>query len=153
MLQLEDGPAGQLELDVWHCGRAGGTCAPPLSLLCCRPTATSPSQALAPSSCAHPTLPAALFLQDRKLSPLQRGGTLQGAQAAGKDASDKFKSMAEGASSAAGPVMQIVDGRFRDYRWINGTWDMSKFKKKDGEVGAGAGARCGCGGMAGCRGC
>lgn len=45
-------------------------------------------------------------LQERKASPLQRGGTLQGAAAAGKDASEKFKSMAEGAAGS-GPVLQV----------------------------------------------
>ena len=65
-------------------------------------------------------------MQDRKPSPLQRGGTLQGAAAAGKDASDKFKSMAEG-SKASGAVLQMVDGRFSDYRWKGGRWDLSLF--------------------------
>jgi len=73
----------------------------------------------------------------RKPSPLQRGGTLSGAAAAGKDASDKFKAMAEGSSSADGPTMQITeDGKFRDYRWKNGRWDLSNsaFKGADGEM-------------------
>lgn len=64
--------------------------------------------------------------QDRKPSPLQRGGTLQGAAAAGKDASDKFKSMATGGKTG-GPVLQMVDGRFEDYRWKGGRWDLSLF--------------------------
>jgi hypothetical protein len=75
-------------------------------------------------------------VKERKLSPLERGGTLSGAAAAGKDASDKFKAMAEG-SVAAGPVMMITeDGKFRDYRWANGRWDLSNvvFKKADGET-------------------
>ncbi|KAL4450666.1 hypothetical protein ABPG77_001022 [Micractinium sp. CCAP 211/92] len=77
---------------------------------------------------------ATLEKKDRKLSPLERGGTLKGAAAAGKDASEKFKSMAEGASGSAGPVLQLVDGRFMDYRWKGGRWDLSMFKGKDGEV-------------------
>lgn len=67
-------------------------------------------------------------LQERKLSPLQRGGTLQGAAAAGKDASEKFKAAAEG-KATTGPVLQIVDGRFRDYRWKAGRWDLKAFRK------------------------
>ena len=124
-------------------------------------------------------------MQDRKPSPLQRGGTLQGAAAAGKDASDKFKAAAEGASSTSGPVLQVraqrrrqpspscqcssagspsqqeplvgqqgsaaarpprphrrprrpapavclllqmVEGRFSDFRWKGGRWDLSMFK-------------------------
>lgn len=47
------------------------------------------------------------LLQDRKLSPLERGGTLKGAAAAGKDASEKFKTMAEGETGSAGPVLQV----------------------------------------------
>ena len=76
-------------------------------------------------------------VKERKLSPLERGGTLSGAAAAGKDASDKFKAMAEGKDSASGPVMQITeDGKFRDYRWTNGRWDLSNpvFKRSDGEM-------------------
>eukprot|EP00887_Chlorella_sp_A99_P004020 scaffold11.g4020.t1 len=64
--------------------------------------------------------------KERKLSPLQRGGTLQGAAAAGKDASDKFKAMAEG-GAVKGPVNTIVDGRYRDYRWKGGRWNLSLF--------------------------
>jgi hypothetical protein len=30
--------------------------------------------------------------------------------------------------------MQIVDGRFRDERWVNGRWDLSRFAGKDGET-------------------
>lgn len=71
--------------------------------------------------------------KDRKPAPLQRGGTLQGAAAAGKDASEKFKSMAEGKASA-GVTLQIVDGRFRDYRWKAGRWDLSYFKDAKGEM-------------------
>ena len=75
-------------------------------------------------------------VKERKLSPLERGGTLSGAAAAGKDASEKFKAMAEGAE-ASGPVMMITeDGKFRDYRWSNGRWDLNNaaFKGADGEV-------------------
>ncbi|WP_289480300.1 hypothetical protein, partial [Klebsiella pneumoniae] len=77
---------------------------------------------------------AVLEKKDRKPSPLQRGGTLQGAAAAGKDASDKFKSMAEG-SKASGAVLQMGDGRFSDYRWKGGRWDLSLFADpKTGET-------------------
>lgn len=72
----------------------------------------------------------------RKPSPLQRGGTLSGAAAAGKDASDKFKAMAEGAA-ATGPILQITeDGKFRDFRWKGGRWDLSSaaFKNAAGET-------------------
>ena len=67
------------------------------------------------------------LLQERKAGPLQRGGTLQGAAAAGKDASDKFKSMAQGTAATSGPMLQMVDGRFEDFRWKSGRWDLSLF--------------------------
>lgn len=80
------------------------------------------------------TATATLEKKDRKPSPLQRGGTLQGAAAAGKDASEKFKSMAEG-RQMSGPVLQLVDNRFTDYRWKGGRWDLSLFKDpKSGET-------------------
>lgn len=71
----------------------------------CRPASRSPLRLLPPTH-APVTRAALAPLQDRKASPLQRGGTLQGAAAAGKDASDKFKSMAEGPGSG-GPVLQV----------------------------------------------
>lgn len=79
---------------------------------------------------------AAAATKERRLSPLERGGTLQGAAAAGKDASDKFRAMAEG-KNAAGPVMQITEeGNFRDFRWKDGRWDLSSsaFKQSNGEM-------------------
>lgn len=74
--------------------------------------------------------------KDRKASPLQRGGTLSGAAAAGKDASDKFKALAAGEAAArtSGPTLQIADGRFVDYRWKAGRWDLSLFRGADGET-------------------
>jgi hypothetical protein len=77
----------------------------------------------------------AAAVAERKPGPLQRGGTLSGAAAAGKDASDKFKAMAEGSATKAGPVMMITeDGKFRDYRWKNGRWDLTlpQFKLANG---------------------
>ena len=74
--------------------------------------------------------------KERRPSPLQRGGTLSGAAAAGKDASDKFKAMAEG-KAETGPILKITeDGKFRDFRWKNGRWDLSSasFKNAAGEV-------------------
>jgi len=70
--------------------------------------------------------------KERKAGPLQRGGTLSGADAAGKDAGEKAKQMA-GAVGAA-TVMSIVDGKFRDDRWVDGRWVLSKFSKGDGET-------------------
>lgn len=72
----------------------------------------------------------------RKPGPLQRGGTLSGAAAAGKDASDKFKSMAEGPAAVSGPVMQITaEGRFSDFRWAGGRWTLSSPAFKDPATG------------------
>ncbi|KAI7840742.1 hypothetical protein COHA_005557 [Chlorella ohadii] len=98
--------------------------------VCARPVAQRTVRCMAAENGAAGT---ATAVKERKLSPLQRGGTLQGAAAAGKDASEKFKSMAEGAQST-GPVLQLVDGRFSDYRWKNGRWDLSLFKGADGET-------------------
>lgn len=73
--------------------------------------------------------------KERKPSPLQRGGTLQGAAAAGKDASDKFKAMVTGAQDTKSPIMQITpEGYFRDYRWKGGRWDMSLFPDGKGST-------------------
>ncbi|GLC39004.1 hypothetical protein PLESTB_001772400 [Pleodorina starrii] len=71
--------------------------------------------------------------KERKLGPLERGGTLSGDQAAGKDAGDKARAMATGVTAAA-TILQIVDGRFVDDRWIGGRWDLNQFKNAAGEV-------------------
>ena len=35
---------------------------------------------------------------------------------------------------AAGDLLQIVEGEFVDYRWIDGRWDLEAFKNGDGNV-------------------
>lgn len=47
-----------------------------------------------------------------------------------QDAGEKAKQMLEG--TKGGNYMAIVDGRFRDDRWVNGRWDLSQFAGKDG---------------------
>lgn len=37
-------------------------------------------------------------------------------------------------SEAAGTFLQLRDGRFVDDRWVGGRWDLSCFKKADGET-------------------
>jgi len=70
---------------------------------------------------------------ERKAGPLQRGGTLSGADAAGKDAGAAAKAAVLG-QTAGGTYNQIVNGKFKDDRWSNGTWVLSKFAGKDGET-------------------
>ena len=41
--------------------------------------------------------------------------------------------MAAGAQ-AAGPKLQVVDGRFVDCRWTGGRWDLTQFAGKDGST-------------------
>ncbi len=40
------------------------------------------------------------------------------------------------ASTDSQRVNQVVDGKYSDYRWANGSWDLesSAFKGKDGKV-------------------
>lgn len=70
--------------------------------------------------------------KERAPSPLERGGTLSGEQAAGKDASAATKAAMEG--TVGGTRLALIDGRFVDDRWIEGTWDFSQFKGADGET-------------------
>eukprot|EP00884_Botryococcus_braunii_P015561 jgi/Botrbrau1/2689/Bobra.0203s0032.1 len=67
--------------------------------------------------------------KERKPAPLERGGTLAGEAAAGKDPGAGVKPV-----EAGKVVMQIVDGYFKDYRWKNGRWDLSLFTDKDGKT-------------------
>lgn len=62
----------------------------------------------------------------RKPSPLERGGTLSGAQAAGKDPG-------LAALGRKVPTMLSISGSFQDARWKNGTWDLLQFTR-DGKV-------------------
>eukprot|EP00877_Chromochloris_zofingiensis_P014324 jgi/Chrzof1/9145/Cz03g37170.t1 len=71
-------------------------------------------------------------MQERKPAPLERGGTLSGTAAAGKDAGTKAKQMVAG-SVQSGTFLQIQDGRFVDDRWTNGRWDLSQFLNSKGE--------------------
>ena len=36
----------------------------------------------------------------------------------------------------AGPktIMQVLDGRFTDYRWVGGRWELDHFKQADGST-------------------
>ncbi|GIL83898.1 hypothetical protein Vretimale_10903 [Volvox reticuliferus] len=79
------------------------------------------------------TAEAVVEKKERRLSPLERGGTLSGDQAAGKDAGQKARAMATGTTGEA-TILQIVDGRFVDDRWIGGRWDLNQFKDSKGEV-------------------
>lgn len=67
----------------------------------------------------------------KKLSPLERGGTLSGAAAAGKDAAKSTLQKEQ----LTGRFMQIDDkGFFKDDRWANGRWIMDKFAGANGET-------------------
>eukprot|EP00897_Mesotaenium_endlicherianum_P002418 jgi/Mesen1/2203/ME000152S01298 len=53
----------------------------------------------------------------RKPSPLQRGGTLSGAKAEGKDPG----------AAALGKAKAVEGEKFSDARWKEGTWDITQF--------------------------
>jgi len=59
---------------------------------------------------------------EKKLSPLERGGTKSGDEAFGKDAA---------ATTKAG-MMGKTAQKWEDSRWVNGTWDLAQFAKADG---------------------
>eukprot|EP00250_Pteridium_aquilinum_P028173 c36701_g1_i1 orf=365-1276(-) len=62
---------------------------------------------------------------NRKPSMLERGGTLKGEKAEGKD---------PGAAALGKAVSKsVVTGPFQDARWKNGTWDLKQFTQ-DGKV-------------------
>ena len=63
----------------------------------------------------------------RAPSPLEKGGTLQGEKAAGKDASAAAKKAGTGTYGNTAV-------EWSDPRWVNGTWDLEQFKTKDGET-------------------
>ena len=91
-------------------------------------------------------------VQERKAAPLQRGGSLTGKEAAGKvhvllplcqpcpaSAADAAVLVQDAGKAAAsnvlegqqvGPVLQVQDGKFTDYRWKEGRWDLSLFENR-----------------------
>lgn len=62
----------------------------------------------------------------RKASPLQKGGTLDGKEAEGKDP-------AAATLGKTSPLAAMAEGKFNDPRWRAGTWDISQFTK-DGKT-------------------
>ena len=62
----------------------------------------------------------------RKASPLQKGGTLDGKEAEGKDP-------AAATLGKTSPMAAMAEGKFNDPRWRAGTWDISQFTK-DGKT-------------------
>jgi len=89
------------------------------------PQQQQPPQAAAPAPAPE---------QKKKPSPLEKGGTKSGAEAAGKDANPLAKAKVQGVPVEQKTVMQIVDGRFKDDRWIDGRWDLSQFAGADGNT-------------------
>lgn len=65
----------------------------------------------------------------RKPSPLEAGGTLSGAKAAGKDAGAAALAALDGKDFA--PATAVV---FNDSRWENGCWKFEEFAGPDGET-------------------
>lgn len=65
---------------------------------------------------------------ERKAGPLQKGGTLSGEKAAGKDAGAAAK------ASVTGAGLEMGATEWSDPRWVNGTWDLSQFQKANGET-------------------
>ena len=61
----------------------------------------------------------------RKAGPLERGGTLSGVQAGGKDPGIAVR----------GTCTTLPSGSvWTDSRWVKGSWDLAQFKQADGEV-------------------
>mmetsp|Transcript_40166 Transcript_40166/g.101625 ORF Transcript_40166/g.101625 Transcript_40166/m.101625 type:complete len:243 (-) Transcript_40166:436-1164(-) len=67
----------------------------------------------------------------KRVSPLEKGGTLKGEAALGKDAAAATKAT----TKASGTFLSLRDGRFVDDRWVEGTWDLAQFPTtSDGET-------------------
>ena len=62
--------------------------------------------------------------QRRKAGPLEKGGTLSGLAAAGKDPG----------LAARGASLPLVAESWSDPRWVKGTWDLAQFKSADGQA-------------------
>ncbi len=65
----------------------------------------------------------------RDNATLSKGVFVERAQ----DAGEKVKEVL-GVETKKAQVLQIVDGRFVDDRWINGRWDLSQFAGADGNT-------------------
>jgi hypothetical protein len=69
----------------------------------------------------------------RAPGPLERGGTLEGDKAAGKDAGAAARATTA-KEEAANRLSNKDNVVWSDSRWVNGTWDLAQFKKADGEM-------------------
>jgi len=69
----------------------------------------------------------------RKPGPLERGGTLEGDAAAGKDAGAASR-LVTAKAEAATRKANANNSEWSDVRWVNGTWDLSQFVLADGET-------------------
>eukprot|EP00217_Crustomastix_stigmatica_P008233 CAMPEP_0183790680 /NCGR_PEP_ID=MMETSP0803_2-20130417/1270_1 /TAXON_ID=195967 /ORGANISM="Crustomastix stigmata, Strain CCMP3273" /LENGTH=238 /DNA_ID=CAMNT_0026034933 /DNA_START=95 /DNA_END=811 /DNA_ORIENTATION=- len=63
----------------------------------------------------------------KRVSPLEKGGTLTGEKAAGKDANPAFVAKMNGEAA-----MSMAE--FSDPRWVKGTWDLAQFAGADGKT-------------------
>ena len=72
--------------------------------------------------------------QKRKPSPLEKGGTLSGTEAKGKQPGPAAnKATGNNFSTGSAAPTSSIDP-FGDSRWVNGTWDFEQFKRDDGKV-------------------
>ena len=55
-------------------------------------------------------------------------------KAVSQDAGAVAKSTVLGAAEATQKVLQLEDGRFVDYRWTDGRWDLAKFSSAGGKM-------------------
>ena len=87
----------------------------------------------AAAAAAAAAVAAGATTKERKASPLEAGGTLDGAQALGKDAAASTIKKSEGSAAAAGSSSSS-SSYWSDDRWVKGRWDYGQFKNEQGET-------------------
>jgi len=86
------------------------------------------AEAAAPKAeAAAPKAEAAAAVKARKPSPLEAGGSLKNGKTEGPAAITKKASKVK-------HICQIEDGKFSDYRWVDGTWNFAEFSDGKGST-------------------
>ena len=84
------------------------------------------------SAAAAAAVAASATTKERKASPLEAGGTLEGKQALGKDAAASTIKKSDSASASGSSSSS--SSYWSDDRWVKGRWDYNQFKNEQGET-------------------
>ena len=99
---------------------------------CARAAGGGDRRASSSSAAAAAAVAASATTKERKASPLEAGGTLEGKEALGKDAA--VSTIKKSDSASASGSSSSSSSYWSDDRWVKGRWDYNQFKNEKGET-------------------